>query len=325
MSEAERKRNSLREQLSRAKGALANSLGISAAARANKRAAAESKQRLSDVLWNDRTLAASQTVAADRSAAQQAPVTPVAATAPQARAPITPPPPAQQLPASFAAPPVQLPAPASSGAARARVATPTPTPTSKRPAVPAGAFAPPRQRRPSPPQPSAAGTSAPVPASVLSDLESLIAADERFTSPASAPRTQPPTPPPARKPPPIPPRASAAPPPSAADGAASAAAAQPAGSDVAVPSVEVATPSVEPAAPSVEVAAEPPAVAAAADAEDEDEDSGWQEPICTRSMARLLAGQGHRDRALAIYEVLLRTDAADASLRAEADALRVAR
>jgi hypothetical protein len=39
-------------------------------------------------------------------------------------------------------------------------------------------------------------------------------------------------------------------------------------------------------------------------------------------MARLLAGQGHRQRALAMYEVLLKQNAADASLRAEADALR---
>ncbi|HKP58452.1 MAG TPA: hypothetical protein VJV78_17120, partial [Polyangiales bacterium] len=99
---------------------------------------------------------------------------------------------------------------------------------------------------------------------------------------------------------------------------------------VAAPSAEpaaIATPSVEPAPaapPSVEskAPAAPSPVVAAAPAEDDDEDSGWQEPICTRSMARLLAGQGHRDRALAIYDVLLRQDAADASLRAEADALR---
>jgi Tfp pilus assembly protein FimV len=39
-------------------------------------------------------------------------------------------------------------------------------------------------------------------------------------------------------------------------------------------------------------------------------------------MARLLAGQGHRDRALRIYDTLLATDGGDESLRAEADALR---
>jgi hypothetical protein len=64
-------------------------------------------------------------------------------------------------------------------------------------------------------------------------------------------------------------------------------------------------------------AAPPPAV----DHNDEEED-GDEEPICTRSMARLLAGQGHRARALKIYEVLLAADGSDEALRAEADALR---
>jgi hypothetical protein len=53
-----------------------------------------------------------------------------------------------------------------------------------------------------------------------------------------------------------------------------------------------------------------------------DDDEVYEEPIRTRSMARLLAGQGHRARALAIYDALLAADASDASLRAEADALR---
>lgn len=47
-----------------------------------------------------------------------------------------------------------------------------------------------------------------------------------------------------------------------------------------------------------------------------------EEPIRTRSMARLLAAQGHRERALAIYEELLAQNSEDAALRRETDALR---
>jgi hypothetical protein len=39
-------------------------------------------------------------------------------------------------------------------------------------------------------------------------------------------------------------------------------------------------------------------------------------------MARLLAGQGHRTRALRIYDALLAAGNGDESLRAEAEALR---
>jgi hypothetical protein len=39
-------------------------------------------------------------------------------------------------------------------------------------------------------------------------------------------------------------------------------------------------------------------------------------------MARLLASQGHHQRALAIYDLLLTSNGGDASLRAEVDALR---
>jgi hypothetical protein len=46
------------------------------------------------------------------------------------------------------------------------------------------------------------------------------------------------------------------------------------------------------------------------------------EPIRTRSMARLLAQQGHPQRALSILEYLLARNAADAELRAEAEAVR---
>ncbi|HTU63424.1 MAG TPA: hypothetical protein VMF89_33410 [Polyangiales bacterium] len=46
-----------------------------------------------------------------------------------------------------------------------------------------------------------------------------------------------------------------------------------------------------------------------------------EEPIRTRTMARLLAMQGHPARALAIYDALMATDP-DPSLRAEAEQLR---
>lgn len=46
------------------------------------------------------------------------------------------------------------------------------------------------------------------------------------------------------------------------------------------------------------------------------------EPIRTRSMARLLASQGQHDRALAIYEALVAVDNADPALRAELEAVR---
>jgi hypothetical protein len=49
------------------------------------------------------------------------------------------------------------------------------------------------------------------------------------------------------------------------------------------------------------------------------------EPIRTRTMARLLASQGHADRALSIYDYLLASPGAEPSLRAEAEALRAAR
>jgi hypothetical protein len=47
-----------------------------------------------------------------------------------------------------------------------------------------------------------------------------------------------------------------------------------------------------------------------------------EEPIRTRSMAQLLAAQGHAERALAIYEELLAQDSGDAMLLREAAALR---
>jgi hypothetical protein len=46
------------------------------------------------------------------------------------------------------------------------------------------------------------------------------------------------------------------------------------------------------------------------------------EPIRTRSMARLLASQGQHDRALAIYEALVAVNGGDAALQAELEAVR---
>jgi hypothetical protein len=46
------------------------------------------------------------------------------------------------------------------------------------------------------------------------------------------------------------------------------------------------------------------------------------EPIRTRSMAKLLAAQGHAQRALAIYAYLLAQNGNDPALQAEAAALR---
>ncbi|MDB4990077.1 MAG: hypothetical protein JWN04_5255 [Myxococcaceae bacterium] len=47
-----------------------------------------------------------------------------------------------------------------------------------------------------------------------------------------------------------------------------------------------------------------------------------EEPIRTRTMAKLLGLQGHRLRALSIYDYLLAKNAGDDALRAEAEALR---
>jgi hypothetical protein len=47
-----------------------------------------------------------------------------------------------------------------------------------------------------------------------------------------------------------------------------------------------------------------------------------EEPVRTRSMARLLASQGQPGRALAIYEALVAIDGTDATLLAELEATR---
>jgi hypothetical protein len=60
-----------------------------------------------------------------------------------------------------------------------------------------------------------------------------------------------------------------------------------------------------------------PARGAAAGGDDDEGD-----PIRTRSMAKLLAMQGYRDRALSIYDELIAAEPDNASLRAEADRLR---
>lgn len=117
-------------------------------------------------------------------------------------------------------------------------------------------------------------------------LAELTPPSPEIVAPPSPPLVAPPPPPrPATAPPPLPAPSAAAPPPPPA-----------------------------PAEP-----APPPIAAALAPADDGD---AGEEPIRTRSMARLLAGQGHRARALKIYDALLAADASDEALRAEADALR---
>jgi hypothetical protein len=54
----------------------------------------------------------------------------------------------------------------------------------------------------------------------------------------------------------------------------------------------------------------------------ENSEDGGAEPIRTRGMAKLLALQGYRDRALSIYDELIAEDPDNAALRAEADRLR---
>lgn len=51
-------------------------------------------------------------------------------------------------------------------------------------------------------------------------------------------------------------------------------------------------------------------------------ESGGADPIRTRGMAKLLALQGYKDRALSIYDELIAAEPGNAELRAEADRLR---
>jgi hypothetical protein len=67
---------------------------------------------------------------------------------------------------------------------------------------------------------------------------------------------------------------------------------------------------------------EPKAKPAAATSKEAAAKPPGREPIRTRTMARLLASQGHRGRALSIYDDLLAKDGSDSSLREEAEALR---
>jgi hypothetical protein len=104
------------------------------------------------------------------------------------------------------------------------------------------------------------------------------------------------------------------------------------------PALTVVGTPVEPSAPAIAadpcvptapaIAADPsgpsspaPEPAAASAGSDERPQRVQHEPIRTRTMARLLATQGYRQRALAIYEELLAQAGADDSLRAEVEAL----
>jgi len=66
----------------------------------------------------------------------------------------------------------------------------------------------------------------------------------------------------------------------------------------------------------------PPAQEANKEANKETDPPADREPIPTRTMAGLLVAQGHRDRALAIYDHLVEAHPDDRGLRSEADALR---
>lgn len=76
-----------------------------------------------------------------------------------------------------------------------------------------------------------------------------------------------------------------------------------------------AVPAAPPAPAPVETKAAAPVAAAT-------EEASGSDPIRTLTMARLLAVQGYRKRALSIYDELLARDASDPNLRAEADRLR---
>lgn len=94
-------------------------------------------------------------------------------------------------------------------------------------------------------------------------------------------------------------------------------------------------PSVAPAPAPVKLAAQPvvvskpvvisapaPKASAAPSPRAADADDSGGDPIRTRGMAKLLALQGYRDRALSIYDELIALEPDNAALRAEADRLR---
>jgi len=94
---------------------------------------------------------------------------------------------------------------------------------------------------------------------------------------------------------------------------------------VAAPAAPVPVPSVSAATPvlvskPVVIAAPAPKPAPTPRAAESDDSAG--DPIRTRGMAKLLALQGYRDRALSIYDELIAAEPDNAELRAEADRLR---
>ncbi len=280
------------------------------------------KQRLSDVLWNDRTMLATaelstraaQQEAAERELEHEAvllePESGVTAAPPRALSPSAVPPP---LPGAAAlaeavangAPRARVDTPRQSEAMRARLEATKARVAAKVPAMPKGIAplaAAESKRGDATPKPD--DNNAQVDQVNQDALVSLQSTHQPESVASRAPVTAPPplpvavAAPSSTVPPPVPAvRSSAAAPPplpAAAPATASTRASPP-----------------PPPAPRARRAAPPPA--------DDDDD---EEPICTRSMARLLAGQGHRDRALRIYDTLLAADGSDESLRAEADALR---
>jgi Sec-independent protein translocase protein TatA len=262
-----------------------------------------SKQRLSAVLWNDRTVRAAQETNArsahdaqlTSSAGDHAsPVAEAASSAAEAAA--------RALEAAavlYAAaqgdPRARIDTPRPSDAMRARIEATNARVAAKAPAMPKGIA----------PSLKAAELVDHEGSVELLDPSELL--DQDTLASLQPPRATPP-------PPPKPQRAArSGPPPLPPTSAAPAAGAEPSRSEPPPPPARAAAPPPAAAPPSR------PAPPAALDEEEHDED---EEPICTRSMARLLAGQGHRTRALRIYDALLAANGSDESLRAEAEALR---
>ena len=88
-----------------------------------------------------------------------------------------------------------------------------------------------------------------------------------------------------------------------------------------LPAVDVAAPG---PLQSAEIATSADEVAEAIDALDRQSVPGEQEPIRTRTMARLLVSHGYLSRALTIYEHLLAEQSGDDGLRAEVEGVRAA-
>jgi hypothetical protein len=90
----------------------------------------------------------------------------------------------------------------------------------------------------------------------------------------------------------------------------------------AAPIAAVPVPAAAPVMVSKPVVIAPPAPKPPAPSRAADSEEAGADPIRTRGMAKLLALQGYRDRALSIYDELIAAEPDNAELRAEADRLR---